>query len=69
MEVPVVTSPETFALAAQLAHELGHHLFDTLYHAVALAEGATLVTADARYCRKAAARGGIVQLAEWSSCP
>jgi predicted nucleic acid-binding protein len=38
--------------AADLSIALHHHLFDTLYHAVALQEGATLVTADQRTSTK-----------------
>ena len=35
--------------AIELAQQLDHHLFDTLFHAVALSvTGATLVTADHR---------------------
>ena len=45
--------------AIALAHTLDHHLFDTLYHAVALVHGATLVTADAKYLKKAKALGAI----------
>jgi predicted nucleic acid-binding protein len=52
--------------AADLSVALNHHLFDTLYHAVALEEGATLVTADASYFNKANGLGGIVQLADFS---
>lgn len=43
--------------AAELADQLPHHLFDTLYHAVALEQDAILVTADVRYARKAAGLG------------
>jgi len=43
-----------------------HHLFDTLYHAVALEEGATLVTADAAYFAKAKDLGGIELLADFA---
>ena len=39
--------------AADLSILLKHHLFDTLYHAVALEEHATLVTADEAYFAKA----------------
>ena len=47
----------------ELARALGQHVFDTLYHAVALlTPGAMLVTADERYYRKAAAYGSIVLL-------
>ena len=46
--------------AIALANTLDHHLFDTLYHAVALVHGATLVTADAKYFKKAKAQNAIV---------
>lgn len=52
--------------AAELSITLNHHLFDTLYHAVALEEGATLVTADEAYFGKAKGLGGIQSLAEFS---
>jgi predicted nucleic acid-binding protein len=48
--------------AADIAIRLNHHLFDTLYHAVALEEQATLVTADEVYFSKAKGLGGIVAL-------
>jgi predicted nucleic acid-binding protein len=51
--------------AAGMAIALNHHLFDTLYHAVALEEGATLVTADATYFAKAKDLGGIELLADF----
>lgn len=53
--------------ALSLAMELGHHLFDTLYHAVALeaSDGAVLVTADRRYFDKARHLGRIVWLPDW----
>ena len=35
--------------AISLAMKLDHHLFDTLYHAIALEENATLITADRKY--------------------
>src|ERR1700752_5275235 len=38
---------------ADMAIALGHPLFDTLYHAVALEAGAPLVTADEVYFNKA----------------
>lgn len=61
----VVDSLATHRLAAKLAVDLDHHLFDTLYHAVALEVGATLVTADERYCAKAASLGAITMLADF----
>jgi predicted nucleic acid-binding protein len=48
-----------------MAMRLSHHLFDTLYHAVALEEGAMLVTADDAYLMKAKSLGGIVSLADF----
>ena len=52
--------------AADLSISLEHHLFDTLYHAVALEEGATLVTADETYFEKAKQLGGIGLLADFA---
>ena len=53
--------------ALALSMELDHHLFDTLYHAVALdaSDGAVLVTADRRYFDKAQHLGRIVWLPDW----
>jgi predicted nucleic acid-binding protein len=51
--------------AADLSISLKHHLFDTLYHAVALEEGATLVTADDAYFAKATGLGSIQRLADF----
>jgi predicted nucleic acid-binding protein len=54
---------EAFVLATRLSIELKHHLFDTLYHAVALIlPEATLVTADLRYFHKARQTGSIMLL-------
>jgi predicted nucleic acid-binding protein len=67
MELPVLDTPGMYLTACELARSLGHHLFDTLYHAVALeVEGALLVTADEHYHRKACARGAIVLLSSFS---
>jgi predicted nucleic acid-binding protein len=52
-------------LAADLSVTLNHHLFDTLYHAVALEEQATLVTADEAYFIKAKDRGDIQLLRDF----
>ena len=57
--------PEIYANAAKLAMRLDHHIFDTLYHAVALlTPNATLITADRRYYDKARSEGRIVLLPE-----
>ena len=56
-----------YARAIELARQLDHHLFDTLYHAVALSvPGAVLVTADRRYFAKAQHLGQIAWLADVS---
>lgn len=52
--------------ACRLSIELNHHLFDTLYHAVALETADTvLVTADWHYLDKARHLGRIISLEEW----
>ena len=54
-----------YVRACKLAQELDHHVFDTLYHAVALdVPDAVLITADERYYDKAHCLGQIVRLAE-----
>ncbi len=67
MDVPVVQSAHVYMTACNLSRELDHHLFDTLYHAVALSlDGAVLVTADERYFKKASRRGRLALLREFS---
>ena len=52
--------------AIDLARQFDHHLFDTLYHALALSTpGATLVTADRRYFDKARHVGQIAWLPDF----
>ncbi len=70
IERRTLDTPEIHATALELAIRHQHHLFDTLYHAVALhTPGATLITADLRYYAKARAEGQIILLAEWSPTP
>lgn len=55
--------PALYETACTLALRLGHHLFDTLYQAVALhTPGAVLVTADRKYFDKAKTVGAIAYL-------
>lgn len=62
-----VESPEIYATATELAVQLKQHVFDTLYHAVALhTSDAILITADQRYYNKAKQTGQIVLLADWT---
>ena len=66
MRLDVLDSVELYQRASRLAKSLDQHLFDTLYHAVALeTPGAMLVTADERYYRKAASAGAIALLSHW----
>jgi len=67
LEFPLVAGIEVYQKACELSAALNQHLFDTLYHAVALTEpGAILVTADDQYYRKAFTSGRIVRLREFS---
>ena len=63
VEFELAGGPALYETACKLALSLGHHLFDTLYHAVALhTPGAVLVTADHKYFDKAKAVGYIAYL-------
>ena len=67
MEWPTTDDPGVLRRATQLAIETSHHLFDTLYHAVALEhDGARLVTADDRYNSIARGYGAISSLHDWA---
>ena len=67
MEIPVLAELEVYERAARLAAETDQHVFDTLYHAVALARpDAALVTADERYYRAARRAGRLVRLADFA---
>jgi predicted nucleic acid-binding protein len=66
MEIPNTDEAEVLRRACRLAIDTGQHLFDTLYHAVALElEDTVLITADERYYTKARATGRILALREW----
>jgi len=68
LELPDHASPEVWHRAVSLACDLQHHLFDTLYHALALEQPeARLVTADESYFSKARSLGSIVHLRELDS--
>jgi predicted nucleic acid-binding protein len=67
IECRTIDTAQTYARALELSVRYRHHLFDTLYHAVALeVPDASLVTADRRYYDKASAEGRIILLADWS---
>lgn len=65
--VKIAYQARYYQRAIVLSKQFNHHLFDTLYHAVALEANATLVTADLRYFNKAKALGGIVMLEDFSA--
>jgi predicted nucleic acid-binding protein len=67
LELPVAAEPAIYRRASRIAAALDHHLFDTLYHAVALEHAGLLVTADAHYFRKARSLGAVVPLPGWES--
>jgi predicted nucleic acid-binding protein len=70
LEFPTTDDPNVIRRATSIAIETNHHLFDTLYHAVALEhEDALLVTADDRYYRKAERYGRIAALSDWVTVP
>ena len=70
LEFPTTDDPNVMRRATNLAVETNHHLFDTLYHAVALEnEDALLVTADDRYYMKAERYGTIAALRDWGAVP
>ena len=63
-----VNETTVYATACDLAARLNHHLFDTLYHAVALhVPESILITADQRYYQKAQAVGQIDLLSAFRS--
>ena len=67
LEFPVVMGVEVYHKACDLSTSLKQHVFDTLYHAVAFTEpGATFVTADEQYYRKAHQAGRIVRVKDFS---
>ena len=68
MEFPVADDQAVLTRAAQLSIETGQHVFDTLYHAVAIEyESALLITADDRYRMRAKRYGHILALSDWQT--
>ncbi len=68
LHIPTTADPLILRRAVELAIGLKQHLFDTLYHAVALeTPGAVLVTADNRYLHAAQGEGQILDLLDWQA--
>ena len=67
LELPTRDDASTHRRACQLSIELKQHVFDTLYHSVALeTDGALLVTADERYLRASRHLASVTSLSAWS---
>ncbi len=66
MDFSVVDDVALYKRASRVGVALDHHLFDTLYHAVALEWEIDLVTADDHYYRKAESLGRVLRLADWT---
>ena len=65
VEMEIADEPTIYQQAIRLSIDLNHHLFDTLYHAVALeTKDAILITADNVYYEKAKHFGRIKLLAD-----
>ena len=66
MEFPVSDGVEVYRGACELAARLRQHVFDTLYHAVALSRpDGMLLTADEQYYRRAVGAGRITLLRDY----
>lgn len=67
MEFSIFDEPEIYHTACKLSHRYQHHLFDTLYHAVALNnKSSQFITADEKYYRKSFKEGAIIRLTDFS---
>lgn len=67
MQFPVVDTPEIYHIACGLSEKFKHHIFDTLYHAVAIYNGNTqFITADDKYYQKTNKQGSILRLADFT---
>ncbi len=64
MELPIAGELEIYLRASRIAEQLRRHVFDTLFHALALERDATLITADDAYFKQARRLGRIVRLWE-----
>jgi predicted nucleic acid-binding protein len=66
MEFPVSDGAAVYQRACELAVALRQHVFDTLYHAVALSRpDGVLLTADEQYYRRAVGTGQVTLLGDY----
>lgn len=67
LDMAIEDNTKIYRTAIRLSIDLNHHLFDTLYHAVALyIPSTTLITADEAYYRKAQGIGQIMRLQDFA---
>lgn len=67
LDMAIEDNTKIYRTAIRLSIDLNHHLFDTLYHAVALyTPSTTLITADEAYYRKAQGIGQIMRLQDFA---
>jgi predicted nucleic acid-binding protein len=59
LKLPVLIETEIYKAGVALSRRTKHHMFDTMYRAVALVRDATLITADDIYFAKAYRLGNI----------
>lgn len=67
MQLPVKEGLEVYTRSVEISKALQHHVFDTLYHAVALEHDATLISADEKYYRKARLLGSLILLRDYDT--
>lgn len=65
LELDSLQTPELLKTASRLSSQLSHHLFDTLYHALAIEEDGVFIIADKKYFKKAQSLGHIRLLRDW----
>ena len=65
MELSVVSDVVVYKRASRMARTSKQHVFDTLYHAIAIEHNGLLVTSDERYLRGAGAFGSAIHLGQW----
>jgi predicted nucleic acid-binding protein len=65
MEIKTHQDADILKTAARLSRQYSHHLFDTLYHALAIHLNADFVTADDNYYRKVEMQRHIQLLSNW----
>ncbi len=64
LELPVMDNTDVYHKASEISQQLNHHLFDALYHAVALLSDGVFITDDRKYYNKAKPLGAIQLLAD-----